>query len=263
MGSRQEPLTLPPALAEAVAQVERATAHVVRPARLHGRLDFLAAAEERLLRRSRDALTAQDIFDWIDDGPNEMPVPEVAWFLPRHIALIAGGQHCAGTLGWPYALTALKRSGFPERWPDRMVEAVTAFAAAMMRDYATDPARLGPALDADLPRGFDALLTLTLGGNVPLGPVLAGLDDVGEAERARLIARWSVESAGPDRTAYGGIGAEAMADHLIAAAFLPAEAACVTKSWLVLQEPWVIITRALEGETEPEWQEVLDEAATL
>ncbi|MEL6482567.1 MAG: hypothetical protein AAFQ75_14045, partial [Pseudomonadota bacterium] len=93
MGSRQEPLSLPPALAEAVAQVERATAPVSRPAKLHGRLEFRVAAEERLLRRSRDALTAQDIFDWIDDGPNEMPVPEVAWFLPRHLAFIATGQH--------------------------------------------------------------------------------------------------------------------------------------------------------------------------
>ncbi|MEM7498127.1 MAG: hypothetical protein AAF371_09070 [Pseudomonadota bacterium] len=257
-------MNLPPELRAAVEVVERACAHAQPPQHLHNRLDFLRAEEEeRLLGRDRAALGPEDIFVWIDEAPNEMPVAEVAWFLPRHIALIAEGEHCAGVLNWPYALTALKRSGFPERWPEDAVDAVIGFAAALMRDYARDPGRLGPVLDSELPRGFEALLAFAVGGNLPLGPVLAGLDDVAPPQRARLIARWSVESVGPERTAYGGIGFEAMADFLVASAFLHPEAACVTKSWLVLQEPWVIIPRALEGETEPEWQDVLDEAATL
>ncbi|MEM6680378.1 MAG: hypothetical protein AAF675_21135, partial [Pseudomonadota bacterium] len=46
-------------------------------------------------------------------------------------------------------------------------------------------------------------------------------------------------------------------------AFLPPNDMADIKNWLVVQEPWVMIARAAEAEDEPEWQDVLDEAAGL
>ncbi|MEM9765410.1 MAG: hypothetical protein AAF968_23415, partial [Pseudomonadota bacterium] len=106
-------------------------------------------------------------------------------------------------------------------------------------------------------------LAMAAGGGLPLDPVFRGVAALSERDRARALARWSIRAALVERGAYGGSGFEVMAEILAADAFLPPNDMADIKNWLVVQEPWVMIARAAEAEDEPEWQDVLDEAAGL
>ncbi|MEL7139141.1 MAG: hypothetical protein AAFP67_08830, partial [Pseudomonadota bacterium] len=177
---------------------------------------------------------------------------------------IARGEHCRGALGWSFALSLLQRSGFPERWPDRPVAAVRAFVAALVTDYLEHPDAWSAAFADDLRGpGLPVFLSMADEGCVGVEAVFAGAEAAPEAARAREIARWTVGNYAAPYAAQGQPGFEAVAEYLAADTFVSPKAMDVTKCWLVLQEPWVMIPRALERETEPEWQDVLDEAATL
>ncbi|MEO1316831.1 MAG: hypothetical protein AAFW01_09620 [Pseudomonadota bacterium] len=211
----------------------------------------------------KNTLDGWQIYELIHDRQPSIPWPVAACIVPRLAQLTAERENCGGPLGWPSGLWLLRLSGYPHDWPAEVVTALDDFLDALFRRIIeeTSPYRLDEQ-KKDI--GFiDDLITMVVGAEVPLAPLLDRLLDVPEAARARTIARWTLDECRNGSSDPNQCGFEAMAAVLAASTFCDAEAMDVTKCWLVLQEPWVMIPRALERETEPEWQDVLDEAATL
>ncbi|MEL6575680.1 MAG: hypothetical protein AAFQ81_07300 [Pseudomonadota bacterium] len=261
MGSRQEPLSA--ALADALAAVEAAVAHVARPLDLHDWDPVAREDKARILSRGRDELTPHDLYMYVVEGPNELPLHEAQWFLPALCRHLACCKTCGDPVGSEFAFGLLSQSGFPERWPDRSVAAVERFLSALVADFLEYPDRWQASLGGEFEDGLPLFFQMAEHGRIGLRSVVDGAAAVPEAALARAIARWTLHTHPPSYDLIGGEGFEERAGQLAAHAFLSPGGMDFTKSWLVLQEPWIIIPRALEGETEPEWQDVLDEAATL
>lgn len=105
----------------------------------------------------------------------------VAWFLPRVMELLADGKDVA-SVGNEVAFSRLPRTGFPDRWPERQVRAVSRFALAYLEmKLASDP----PMGWAEL----DYLLCMFGEGGIDLTPLLDRLDALSDGDLADLLHR--------------------------------------------------------------------------
>ncbi|MEZ5798929.1 MAG: hypothetical protein R3D63_16525 [Paracoccaceae bacterium] len=140
------------------------------------------AIEADFLNRPARDLPDAYIRDWYfaacDAGISHA---HVAWFLPRVLEMLAAGRDVA-SVGAEVTFSRLPLTGFPDRWPDRQVRAVTAFARAWF----------DALIHGDLPGpdpGLDPALCMFGEGAIDILPLLALLDGLSDAELAGLLHR--------------------------------------------------------------------------
>jgi hypothetical protein len=180
--------------------------------------------EVDFLKRPARELPADHIRDWYSAAHGGSIRPgHVAWFLPRVMQMLAAGEVVAH-VGNQTAFSRLPLTGFPDRWPDRQVQAVQGFALAWFDAF----------LHGDLPRsqgGLDAALCMFGEGGLDIRPLLALLDGLPDGTLVDLLDReWVFHGAGriafdafwrrePGRTlAWGWYTSEALRDRMELAA---------------------------------------------
>jgi hypothetical protein len=131
--------------------------------------------------KARD-LPATHVRDWYAAAHTDrIRHAHVAWFLPRVMELLAD-QASVASVGDEVAFSRLPLTGFPDRWPDRQVQAVNSFALAYLdMKLAAEP----PMSLYDL----DRLLCMFGQGGIDIAPLLGRLDALSDAALAGLLHR--------------------------------------------------------------------------
>ncbi|MEO0761615.1 MAG: hypothetical protein AAFZ09_07390 [Pseudomonadota bacterium] len=231
----------------------------MRPVDLEGWDPVAREIKARILGRARHRLTAQDLHDWVDDGPAALPQAEIAWFLPRRCRLMAAGHHCCGTLGWRFALSWARRGGYPDAWPATRAEALAGFAAALGVEAAVtapDAATAGDIDDEEAP-GWATLLAMVVEGGLAVEPVLARLATLPGPVIDRMLAGWTLA----EPLAFD-LGVRPV-DALVAGLFIAPQPAGVLGDWLEGLEPADRLARAAERERDGPWADEFEAAAAL
>jgi hypothetical protein len=176
-----------------------------------------------LQHKARDLPDAH-IRDWYSAAyADGIAHQHVAWFLPRVMEMLAEGKVVAH-VGCEVAFSRLPLTGFPDRWPDRQVQAVQSFALVWFEAF----------LRGDLPGwadGLDASLCMFGEGGIDIAPLLALLDSLPDAQLVEILHReWVFHKAGhigfdafwslePARSlAWGWYTSDALRDRMEAAA---------------------------------------------
>ena len=103
----------------------------------------------------------------------------VAWLLPRVMEMLAAGE-VVSNVGNEVALNRLPLTGFPDRWPERQVQAVNDFALAWF----------DALIHGDLPPrapDFDAALCMFGEAGLDIAPFLTVLDGLSDPELADIL----------------------------------------------------------------------------
>lgn len=140
------------------------------------------AIEADFLKRKARDLPDAYIRDWYyaahDDG---ISFAHVAWVLPRVMEMLAAGKTVAA-VGNEVALRRLPLTGFPDRWPDRHVAVVNAFALAYVDALVHGRLPNGAA-------GLDATLCMFGEGGVDIRPLLALLEALPDRDLVKVLDR--------------------------------------------------------------------------
>lgn len=224
-------------------------------------MDFIEARETaRLLGRPPEDLTEVDLHDYVDDGPSRLNRQELAWFLPRLCALIAEGR-CPTPVGWPGALSALSRSGYPEGWPEARAEAVQGFVEALALDYVARPWRY--AHGGHWGEGIEHLgvvISMAHAGGIDTDRLLARLSDAPERDLARALAMWST---GFEYRLQPHPTIDVLCWEIACDLTLDPALRDRVSSWLKALGVSAMVRRVWESEEDPEWRERLELAAVL
>lgn len=146
--------------------------------------------EADFLKRKARELPADFVRDWYFAAyTDQISHAHVAWFLPRVMEMLADGQNVA-SVGDQVAFSRLPLTGFPDRWPERQVEAVNRFALA----YLEMKLAAEPPLKLD---DLDSLLCMFGEGDIDIEPLLRRLEALPDDALADLLHRnWFVGHRG-------------------------------------------------------------------
>lgn len=127
------------------------------------------AEADRIRATPARNLTTQQIRAWYGSAFASDPThAQVVWLLPRVFELLAEGAEVAA-VGNEVAFQRLARTGFPDRWPERQVAAVNAFALAYLSAQIA-------SVNALADGGLDRLLCMFGEGGIDLIPLLSHLN---------------------------------------------------------------------------------------
>jgi hypothetical protein len=145
--------------------------------------------EADFLKRPARDLPLEYVRDWYFAAfTDDISHNHIAWFLSRVMELLADGKEIA-SVGDEVAFQRLPRTGFPDRWPERQVDAINRFALAYLEmKLATDP-----------PLGWgqlDYLLCMFGEGGIDIGPLLRRLDALSDDDLADLLHRTWIYAKG-------------------------------------------------------------------
>ncbi len=158
-----------------------------------------AQVEARLLDWPVRAIPEDDLRDWyFAASDNPFPRAVMKWFLPRVLHLVAEGRELA-SVGHEVVLRRLHDSGFPQEWPEAVVDFMTRYATVLMlitvhcpKTFDDSPADRPADHPADRPV-MDEMLCMLGQGGVDLVPVLAQLDALPIETLAAAFSRdWSL-----------------------------------------------------------------------
>ena len=140
--------------------------------------------EARILDWQVAEIPLEDLRDWYF-AASDSPFPRnvMRWFLPRILDLLAQRADLA-SVGTEVVLFRLRDSGFPDGWTEAEVDFMTRFAEALVMQVARDGGG-----DERLPaHSLDEVLCMFGMGGVDLGPALARLQALPDAELVRALA---------------------------------------------------------------------------
>lgn len=136
--------------------------------------------EADFLRHLARELSSGHVRDWYSAASDDsIRHAHVAWFLPRVMEMLARGEVVA-TVGIEVVFARLPLTGFPDRWPERQVQALQGFALAWF----------DALIHGDLPKSttnIDSALCMFGEGGVDIAPLLGLLDELSDAELTDLL----------------------------------------------------------------------------
>jgi hypothetical protein len=145
-----------------------------------------------LKRKARD-LPAKYVREWYFAAfTDDISHNHVAWFLPRVMEMLADGQEVAA-VGHEVVFQRLPLTGFPDRWPERQVDAVNRFALALFEVKVWSPKTTGL-------EDIDSWLCMIGQGGIDISPMLRLLDDLPDDDLVDLLYRnWFIYGRGSIR----------------------------------------------------------------
>lgn len=191
MGSGGEPVSL----AQALQAVRDSCKRAQKPAKLSNRLDFLEERERKaLLGPPLECVTRSALHEYTDECGGHLPPTELAYFLPRICDLLAEGKPLNPSFGWGMGMTFLSYASFPDAWPSDRADAMQAFCAALLVDFAQEPSRFqddGSGMAVTL----GTMLSAMTNGGIDAARLTAALDAADQQAVAAAIAHWIEEDA--------------------------------------------------------------------
>lgn len=144
------------------------------------------AIEADFLNHPARDLPAAYVHDWYFAAfAADLGYSQMGWILPRVLQLLADGEEVTN-LGLEVVLARLPVAGFPDGWPPEAVEVVSRFAHAWIATRIEEGTT-----------EIDAHLCMIGESGLPIGPLLADVAALADAELAALLHRsWVKGRAG-------------------------------------------------------------------
>jgi hypothetical protein len=256
VGASGKPLT---PLQQAVKDVHRVFRRVPKPTELETLQGIYPLMAARFLEGDRSELTAEDLYNYVDDAIPEYP--ELAYFIPRFCEIMANGESTnTSIVGWVCSLTFLELSDFPSAWPDDQVQALQRFVEALLVDYVNEPARFSDAesIGQDV-ANIGELLCMAGKGGIDIDGVTTALAQADKQSLARALAQWITDECYCDAPiAYKP---DFWRGDLADGFWEGEDFQKPVFDWLFSLEPWHMFAAAAERETDPVWRDDLSYAA--